>query len=308
LNDPAFANARTPLSQTFRADSETFTVIANHLKSKSGSGTGDNADTGQGNFNGDRVRQATALLGFIRDLQASTQDPDVLALGDLNSYTMEDPIDVLVQDGGLVDVAASRIAASDRYSFVFDGAQGNLDHEIATPEMAAKITGIDIWHINADEPDAFQYAGPDEFFAPNAYAASDHDPSLVGLQAGDAGVPLISGSGETADGTVFDFTITQTKQNPAGRAAFVSGSSTIAGDITCLRRKGDRAVFGIADTHGGGETVFREFYVEDDGDGARLAAECDQPRAPKKHCSSHMPRPGSEDVLASGSLTFATAK
>ena len=308
LNDPAFANARTPLSQTFRAGAETFTVIANHFKSKSGTGTGDNANAGQGAFNGDRVRQATALLGYIRDLQVSTGDPDVLALGDLNSYTREDPIDVLIA-GGLVDVAATRIAEADRYSFVFDGAQGNLDHEIATPQLAAKLTGADIWHINADEPDAFQYTGPEEFFAPDAYAASDHDPSLVGLETGDdAGEPLISGSGDAADGTVFDFAITGTEKHPAGRAAFVSQSSTMAGAITCLRRVGDRAVFGIADTESGGETVFREFYVEDDGRGERLLALGSESRAPKKHCSSHLPRAGSGAVLASGSITFAMAK
>lgn len=307
LNDPAFANARTPLSQTFRAAAETFTVIANHFKSKSGTGTGDNADTGQGAFNGDRVRQATALLGYIRQLQASTGDRDVLALGDLNSYTREDPIDALVEDGGLVDLAAARVAESDRYSFVFDGAQGNLDHEIATPELAAKITGLDIWHINADEPDAFQYTGPEEFFAPDAFAASDHDPSVVGLQTGaDAGDPLISGSGTTADGTVFDFAITATKQDPAGRAAFVVDSSTIAGDITCLRLVRGRAVFGIADTESSGDTVYREFYVEDDGESERLIALGSRQSEPKKHCSAKLPRAGTGSLVARGSITFAS--
>ncbi|MDQ3676989.1 MAG: ExeM/NucH family extracellular endonuclease, partial [Actinomycetota bacterium] len=189
LNHAAFANARTPLSQTFRSGAEKLTVIGNHFKSKSGTGTGDNANTGQGSFNGDRVRQAQALKEYIEDLQTSNDDADVLALGDLNSYTHEDPIDVLVEDGGLIDVATSHIAEADRYSFVFDGAQGNLDHEIATPELAAKITGADIWHINADEPDAFQYTGPEEFFAPNAFAASDHDPSVVGLKTGRPPAP-----------------------------------------------------------------------------------------------------------------------
>ncbi|MDQ3723671.1 MAG: ExeM/NucH family extracellular endonuclease [Actinomycetota bacterium] len=305
LNEPAFANARTPLSQTFRAGSETLTVVANHFKSKSGTGSGDNANTGQGSFNGDRVRQARALLAYIRELQGSTGDPDVLALGDLNSYTREDPIDVLVE-GGLRDVASTRISEADRYSFVFDGAQGNLDHEIATPELDAKITGADIWHINADEPDAFQYTGPEEFFAPDAYAASDHDPSLVGLETGESGgAPLIAGAGDTADGTIFDFTITGSKQQPAGRAAFVAGSRTVAGDVTCLRLSGERAVFGIADTESG-STVYREYYVEDDPRGDRLIELGIQAGAPKKHCSSHLPREGSGVVLARGAITFAS--
>lgn len=114
----------------------------------------------------------------------------------------------------------------------------------------------------------------------------------MGVETGaDAGEPLISGAGATADGTVFDFVITGTKQDPASRAAFVSGSSTSAGEITCLRLVHDRAVFGIADTESGGETVFREFYVEDDGE--RLVALGSERSAPKKHCSGKLPRTGS---------------
>lgn len=155
----------------------------------------------------------------------------MLALGDLNGYTRKDPIDVLVQDDDLVDLAAPRIADSGRY----------------------------IWHINVDDPDAFSTRAR-RSSSPHAYADSDHDPSVVGLETGvDADDdPLISGSGETADRTVFDFAITGTKKNPAGRAASVSGTSTIAGDITCLRLVHDWAgVFGIADTESGGQTVFR---------------------------------------------------
>lgn len=307
LNDPAFANARTPLSQTFRSVTETFTVIGNHFKSKGGTGTGDNLNTGQGSFNGDRVRQAQALLGYIRELQAV--DPDVIALGDLNSYTREDPIDVLV-DGGLLDVATTRIAEADRYSFVFDGAQGNLDHEIATPSMDAKITGADIWHVNADEPDAFQYTGPEEFYAPNAFAASDHDPSLVGLEAGPpAGELIVSGSGAAADGTLFDFAITGTSKAPEGRAAFVSGTTVMAGDITCLRRMGDSAVFGIADTESGPETVYREYYIEDKDRGERLTELSSGSIAPPPRCVNNAPsRAGIGDPIRSGSITFTALK
>ncbi|MEJ7787890.1 MAG: ExeM/NucH family extracellular endonuclease [Solirubrobacteraceae bacterium] len=306
LNDSAFVNARTPLSQTFRAGAETFTVIGNHFKSKGGRGAGDNANTGQGSFNGDRTRQAQALLGYIEGLKTSTGDPDVLGLGDLNSYTREDPIDVLVEDGGLIDVATTRVAEADRYSFVFDGAQGNLDHEIATPELDAKITGADIWHINADEPDAFQYTGPEEFFAPDAFAASDHDPSLVGLETGIEPAE-IAGTGVTSNGTRFDFTITEGKKGPADRAAFMTGASTQAGEITCVRRAGDRAVFGIADTLSGAETVYREFYVEDDGSGERLIELGTTDEAPKPNCSGSLARRGSGHVITSGSITFAEA-
>ena len=81
----------------------------------------------------------------------------------------------------------------------------------------------------------------------------------------------------------------------------------IAGDITCLRLVHDRAVFGIADTEGG-DTVFREFYVEDDGHGERLIALGSGHSEPKKHCSGEWPRAGSEDLLAGGSITFQTRR
>ena len=37
------------------------------------------------------------------------------------------------------------------YSFVFDGQAGYLDHALASPHLARRIAGVDIWHINSDE-------------------------------------------------------------------------------------------------------------------------------------------------------------
>ena len=66
-----FANAREPLAQEFKRkgalDSDGFLVVVNHFKSKGDStppATGDNANGIQGAFNGDRVRQAHALVDF----------------------------------------------------------------------------------------------------------------------------------------------------------------------------------------------------------------------------------------------------
>jgi predicted extracellular nuclease len=196
--EAAFSNARQPLAQTYRDGRETFTVVANHLKSKGcGGATGENRDQGdgQGCFNADRVEQARALLGFVAERQAASRDEDVLVLGDLNAYTREDPIDVLLA-GGLVNVLAQRIADERRYSYVFDGAQGVLDHALANPELARKVTGATEWHINADEPQLLEYdadepdsgrEAPDAdahlaaFFRPDPYRSSDHDALLLGL-------------------------------------------------------------------------------------------------------------------------------
>lgn len=184
--DEAFANARSPLAQRFRPASggRPFWVVVNHFKSKScGSPepTGPNADQGdgQGCFNADRVAQATALARFTRSLDV----PDVMVVGDLNSYGDEDPIDVL-KAAGFVDLIESRLAVKDRYSYVFDGQAGYLDHALVTRQLARRITGVDIWHINADEALFLDYNtefNPPGFYEPDPYRSSDHDPVLIGV-------------------------------------------------------------------------------------------------------------------------------
>jgi len=176
----AFDNAREPIAQTFAHLGEEFTVVANHFKSKGGGAdaTGDNVDTGQGAFNGDRTRQAQALVGFVRQLQQSTGDPDVIVLGDLNAYTQEDPVQVL-RDAGLTDLGSTRDPG--RYSYVFDALSGSLDHGLTTSSLTAKVTGAVHWTINAQESFAYQYNGAPQLYAPTPYRASDHDPVVVGL-------------------------------------------------------------------------------------------------------------------------------
>ncbi len=74
IDETVWGNAREPVAQSFRGGDRTFTVVANHLKSKSGSGT-QPAD-GQGFFNADRVAQAKAVARFAGELEASSgSDP-----------------------------------------------------------------------------------------------------------------------------------------------------------------------------------------------------------------------------------------
>ncbi|MFI9526728.1 ExeM/NucH family extracellular endonuclease [Micromonospora rosaria] len=174
VNDESvWFNAREPIAQTFTAGSVEFAVVVNHFKSKSGTGTGDNADTGdgQGSWNGDRVRQARALAAFADTLDTS----DVLLVGDFNAYTHEDPMRVFY------DKQYKNLNDTGRTSYVFGGESGSLDHILASPSLAARITGADVWETNAVESYAFQYDGFPAFFAPNPYRASDHNPLLVGI-------------------------------------------------------------------------------------------------------------------------------
>jgi predicted extracellular nuclease len=181
VDEDVWFNAREPIAQTFVKDGDVFTVVSNHLKSKSaGESTGDNADSGdgQGQWNGDRRRQAASLAGFADDLRASTGDDDVVLLGDFNSYSQEDPI-VDLAAAGYSDLGTAFDAG--RYSYVFDDMSGSLDHALATPALKAKVTGVAHWNINAVESFAYQYYGDLALYAPTPYRSSDHDPLVLGL-------------------------------------------------------------------------------------------------------------------------------
>ncbi|MEA9985508.1 ExeM/NucH family extracellular endonuclease [Subtercola sp. RTI3] len=185
LDDPAFANARQPLAQAFTlvsgADESRFLAIVNHFKSK-GSGTGADADTGdgQGASNASRVKQAKALVGFADTLKASTGIDRVLLDGDFNAYLKEDPIAVLTE-AGYTDLGST----TGKQTYAFDGATGSLDHIFASSAATAAVTGVDVWNINSVESIALEYSrfnyNATDFYQPNAYRSSDHDPLLVGL-------------------------------------------------------------------------------------------------------------------------------
>ncbi|MCZ4499639.1 MAG: hypothetical protein JWQ74_2192 [Marmoricola sp.] len=191
LNSAAFSNAREPLAQAFKpkgsADAAAFAVVVNHFKSK-GSGTDDG--TGQGNANPDRVAQAQALVPFANDFAASRGTNKVFLTGDFNSYSKEDPIQVL--NGAGFDLVNSDTA--DEWTYSFGGQSGSLDHVLANPAAKAMVAGADIWSINSGESVAWEYSrtnyNASDFYQPNAYRASDHDPEIVGLNVSAAAAPV----------------------------------------------------------------------------------------------------------------------
>ncbi|WP_369056006.1 ExeM/NucH family extracellular endonuclease [Kineococcus terrestris] len=229
VDESVWSNAREPIAQTFVKDGDTFTVVANHFKSKGGTGTGDNADEGQGPFNGDRVRQAESLAGFLTGLRESTGDPDVVALGDFNAYTQEDPIEVLRTRAGLTDLGAR--FDEGRYSYVFDALSGSLDHALASAELTAKVTDATHWNINSVESFAYQYAGDPALYAADPYRSSDHDPVVFGIDLDERCQGLVP----TIRGTAGDDVLTGTN----GRDVIVGlgGNDRISGgngdDVVC---------------------------------------------------------------------------
>lgn len=178
--DPVFD--RPPLVQTFRPASggTAFTMIVNHFKSKGcGDATGPDEDLGdgQGCYNARRVAQAKAIAAIADGV------PNPLVVGDLNAYAAEDPVKVLT-GAGLVSQTPRFVRPDDRYSYVFDGQSGELDHALAGRSLSRRVTGATIWHVNSDEPVFLDYNteyNPPAFYRPDAFRSSDHDPVLLGL-------------------------------------------------------------------------------------------------------------------------------
>ncbi len=182
--DPRFNDQlnRPVLAQTFKEleTGEVFTMAVNHLKSKSSPRAGQEVDPrdldqgdGQGFWNYSRTQAARAIVDWLATDPTDSGDPDFLIGGDTNTYAHEDPLTVQEEAG------YTPLFPKESYSYVFKGQAGSLDHLLANDSLLEQVTGATKWHINADEPTAFEYS--ERFFAANPYRASDHDPLVIGL-------------------------------------------------------------------------------------------------------------------------------
>ena len=235
LSDPDPVNNRPPMAQTFAArNGEKFSLIVNHLKSKGSCPAAGNVDAdagdGQGCWNATRVRQAQRLASvFLPQVQAAAGDADVLVIGDMNAYGMEDPITTLGNAGLVNQIERFLRRGGVPYSYVFDGESGYLDHMLSTASLGRQVLGVTEWHTNADEPTVIDYNTefkPQDLYAPSPYRASDHDPVVasLNLQATAADVTslvAVASSGSTVNRATGTFNTTVTLTNASG--ASISG-------------------------------------------------------------------------------------
>lgn len=220
-----FQRNRPSVAATFEDNvtGETFTVVSSHFKSKGDSNLQDLVDAaqdyldgggmditqadidaliadpnfdqgdGQAFWNQVRLDASVELADWIENDYAGTGTQDYLLLGDLNAYAQEDPVQHLDDDAGLIDLIDTFIGQDTAYSFTFDGQRGTLDQGFASSSMAGNVTGVTEWHVNADEPDLINYDtsfNNPAFFNDGVFAASDHDPLIIGLEFDN---PLVVG-------------------------------------------------------------------------------------------------------------------
>ena len=187
---------RASLAVTFHdiSANSNITVAVNHFKSKgSSNATGLNVDIGNGAgaYNQRRRDAANVLNAWLATQPTGTSDNDVLIIGDLNAYAMEDPILDLIGYG------YSNLLGAGVYGYGFPivfgdtpeiQGWGTLDYAMANVSAALQVADATEWHINSDEPVYIDYnvefkpaALLDDLYDPDAYRASDHDPVVVGL-------------------------------------------------------------------------------------------------------------------------------
>jgi uncharacterized repeat protein (TIGR01451 family) len=255
-NRPPTAQTYDVVDATNPAFGKRFTVVANHFKSK-GSSNGlpgdEDAGDGAGFSNATRTAQATRLLAWITStVLPAAGDPDVLLLGDFNSYAAEPPVTTL-ESGGFTDLESS--FDPNTYSYLFSAELGHLDYAFSSTSLTPQITGAAPWHINADEADLFDYndeikdtgeatfeekpdgsalVPPRVVFQPaTPYRASDHDPVLVGIfPVADLSITKTDGVTTATPGGSVTYTITASNAGPSA-ASGSTVADTFPAVLTC---------------------------------------------------------------------------
>ncbi|MEB3350924.1 MAG: ExeM/NucH family extracellular endonuclease, partial [Cyanobacteriota bacterium] len=192
---------RPALAQGFRelASGEVLNVVVNHLKSKgSGGATGADLDQrdGQSAFNATRTAAASELVRWIGTDPTGNGDGDWVVLGDINAYAKEDPIAVFEAAGFRNALPTFTAEPPSSYAFFNPvDMSGALDHMLISPSLVSQAVAASEWSINSAEGAFRDYnldtnsngnAASRDFFAPDPYRTSDHDPLVLDLDLGRA--------------------------------------------------------------------------------------------------------------------------
>ena len=181
---------------------------------------------------------------------------------------------------------------------MFQGQSGYLDHALASTSLAAQVSGVTEWHVNADEPIALDYnvefKTPNQvntFYADDAFRSSDHDPVLVGVDLNasptvDAGGPYevvegesvtVTATGDDPDGDpltyAWDLDDDGTFETPGQSATFSAAAITAPASLTIRVRATDGgglaatddAVVNVVDTLRGRIRDVRDALAATDG-------------------------------------------
>lgn len=215
-------------------ETKRLTISVNHFKSKGSTcWEDDNLQKGedldlQGSCENFRVAAAVAVGEAMENLPG-----DKIILGDLNSYSMEDPMLVLTNyrqethgkvikaarntqfvtnntitpqfgdDGAIIErnygyTDVVRQFRSNTWGYSYNDEVGDLDHILVSPDLLKHVVDATNWNINSSETPIYSYAKSFKGSLPNfddVYRSSDHDPAVVEIRYSqqDPEQPVING-------------------------------------------------------------------------------------------------------------------
>jgi predicted extracellular nuclease len=204
---------RPSLIQEFEVESEKVIIAVNHFKSKGTrckpanrhknkskklSKKQEQIDQLQGNCNQVRKDAASALNHFLEQGFDTAKDK-ILILGDLNSYSQEDPLLFFYNKGYTnlnntnlnITKSTQKQLPEQGFSYSYQGYLGNLDHALANPQLLPKVRSFHAWHINSVEDVLLDYSTEgngheppsiDHYGTSDEKRSSDHDPLIIGIE------------------------------------------------------------------------------------------------------------------------------
>lgn len=200
---------RPSLIQKFKQGDQTIVIAVNHFKSKGKrckkTYKSVKTDKLQGNCNQVRKEAAIALTQFINkkfdtgfnvDVNADDDkgfekhNDNILILGDLNSYSQEDPL-LALYNSGYSNLNTIFPATKPSFSYSHQGYLGNLDHGLVNKKLLTQVRSFDAWHINSvedvlldynTEENGHEYPAIDHYGEPDEKRSSDHDPLIIGIE------------------------------------------------------------------------------------------------------------------------------
>jgi len=189
LTDAAFGRGPWPLAQRFVTPEGTpLQVVALQLQGRACEGLGEadvaerDQDDGQGCWNPRRGAQVQAVDRWLREAGHGPLQSRSVLLGDFHAYRQEEPLRLLRSLGWRDALAELRPRP---YTHVVDGRAGSLNHTLISPVLTPALLGAAAWAINSDESEAFDYRRQQrrpEWYQPDPYASSRHDPLLLVLK------------------------------------------------------------------------------------------------------------------------------
>lgn len=160
----AFFDSRKPIIAQFVFNGQDIYIIGNHFNSKGEDGPlyGDQQPP-QLLSERQRIAQAKAVNGFVRDILDINPKALIVVAGDLNDFPWSKSLKTL--EGGLLENLLFTLPENQRFTYMYEGNGQVLDHILASKTLASRLLRFEIIHINS--------------LSLPRMASSDHDPVVA---------------------------------------------------------------------------------------------------------------------------------